>query len=180
MKCALCGKEINDRDSHNGNPLVDGRVCSVCNWKVIKERMKAARKEEKPAEEQVAVTGTCGPVGTVDPMADFEKYAKQFEDTFILGKTPIRKERAENKTKVVDGQVTGEVKSLEKEESSEQVEPIKSATESYAEARPNSSRLLEMVDDGVADLETLAKEFIDYLSDDEIGEFCNKYGYFPD
>ena len=54
------------------------------------------------------------------------------------------------------------------------------ATEgNYTVARPNSSRLLEMLDDYL-DGKTLAEELINWLSDDEIGRFAEEYGYFPD
>lgn len=130
MKCALCNAEINEKNSNNGYPLVEGRVCDDCNWKVIKERLSKSRKSEKAAGENVAVIGTEGPISTADPMADFEKYAKQFEETFILGDTPVRKEEPKNNVKVKDGELVGEVDSLEKPQKADQVEPEKSATES--------------------------------------------------
>ena len=129
MKCALCNAEITEKNSHNGHPLVEGRVCQDCNWKVIRERLRKANESEKAAKEEVAITGGGGPVNITDPMADFEKYAKQFNETFILGNTPVRKEQAENKVKVQNGEFTGEVNSLAKDEKAEQVEPEKSATE---------------------------------------------------
>ena len=140
MKCELCGNEIQGY-GNNGRPLVEGKVCDDCNWKVISERLKQsqARKEKKKAEATEAVSlgevdgvavGSGGPINVSTPMEDFEKYAKQFEDTFILGKTPIRKDRAENKVKVKDGELVGEVTSIEKKsEELDQVEPVKSATE---------------------------------------------------
>ena len=193
MKCGICGKTIEQKQAHSGEPLVKGYVCSDCNWKVIKERLKISKdqeskKEETPAtedfinnerkslqnevdsqirkygriggglydkadelgcyidnnnkvklkstnqavaEESIAVIGTDGPVNTTDPMADFEKYAKQFEEMFVLGDTPVRKEEPKNNTKVKDGEVTGEVSSMDKDDKSEQVEPMKSATEGF-------------------------------------------------
>lgn len=134
MKCAICNKEIKGYP-HNGRPLVDGQVCENCNWKVIQERMRRIKEAEaeepkdKPAEEAVATVGSGGPVPVVDPIKDFEKYAEEFEKTFILGNTPVHKEEAENKTKVKNGEVTGEIDSMAKGEKAEQVKPI-SATES--------------------------------------------------
>ena len=130
MKCKLCNAEINEKNSNNGYPLVEGRVCNDCNWKVIKERLRKSRESEKSAKEQVTSIGCGGPVSTVDPMADFEKYAKQFEETFILGDTPVRKEEPKNEVKINKGELVGEVDSLEKPQKAEQVEPEKSATES--------------------------------------------------
>lgn len=189
MKCELCGKEIDEGQANNGEPLVKGMVCGACNWKVIQERLRRLRNQPKvqgeapaqeaisdrtqedfqssvnsdlrkygrvggglydeldqagfyldsnnkvqsktaKAEESMAVIGTGGPVNTTDPMADFEEYAKKFKEMFILGETPVRKEKAENKTKVKDGVVVGEVSSMAKAEKNEQVKPLeKSATE---------------------------------------------------
>ena len=140
MKCAICGNEIHGF-GNKGRPLVEGRVCDDCNWKVIAERLNLSKKQKeqksKEANESVGlgeldgvVVGGGGPVNVTNPMGDFEKYAKQFEDTFVLGKTPIRKEKAENKIKVKDGELVGEVNSIEKKgEKLDQVEPAKSATE---------------------------------------------------
>ena len=138
MKCVLCGKEITERESNNAEPLAEGRCCNDCNWKVIKERLK--RVNTKPAEESMAVIGTGGPVDVTDPMADFEKYAKEFEKTFILGETPKHKEEPKNKTKVKDGEVVGEVDSMDKDEKVDQVDPLdenkntKSATEGVVDS----------------------------------------------
>lgn len=52
------------------------------------------------------------------------------------------------------------------------------ANENYAEARPNSQRLLEQLDDYL-DGKTLAEELIGWMSDDEVGRFAEEYGYFP-
>jgi hypothetical protein len=127
MKCKLCGKEINPRDSHNGAPLVEGRVCSNCNYKVIMERLRLSdkAKKEKEATESVEVLGTGGPINITDHMNDFEKYAKEFEETFVLGKKPVRKEDPENKIKISNGEFTGEVESLSTLENTEQVNPVK-------------------------------------------------------
>lgn len=123
MKCELCKKEITSKHSHNGDPLVKGRVCSDCNWKVIRERLKKAK--EATSTESIAVTGTDGPVNTTDPMADFERYAKKFEETFILGSTPVRKEKPENRMKVdKDGNIVGEIDSMVKPEKMDQVKPL--------------------------------------------------------
>lgn len=47
MKCTLCGEEIESNLSgwsqgNNGQPLVDGRVCDLCDGKVIQERLRLA------------------------------------------------------------------------------------------------------------------------------------------
>ena len=117
MKCELCKKEIDQRNSHNGQPLVNGRVCSDCNYKVIMARLKEAEKakEKKSSTENVETVGTGGQVNITDPMKNFEEYAKKFEETFILGKQPVRKENPENKVKEEKGGFTGEVEGLDKE-----------------------------------------------------------------
>lgn len=130
MKCKLCGKEISERDSHNGEPLIKGRVCSDCNWKVIRERLRLVNKEEKSSTEDIAVVGGGGPVSVTDPEKDFEEYAKKFKETFILGDTPVRKENPVNNTKVSDGEIVGEIKSYSSDEKVEQVDPQRTATES--------------------------------------------------
>lgn len=130
MKCKLCGKEIPERESHNGEPLVKGRVCSDCNWKVIRERLRLVNKEEKSSTEDIAVVGGGGPVSVADPEKDFEEYAKKFKETFILGDPPVRKENPTNNTKVSDGKVVGEIKSYDSDEKAEQVDPKRTATES--------------------------------------------------
>lgn len=130
MKCKLCGKEISERESHNGEPLVKGRVCSNCNWKVIRERLRRVNQEEKSSTEDIAVVGGGGPVSVADPERDFEEYAKKFKETFILGNTPVRKENPVNNTKVSDGEVVGEIKSYSSDEKAEQVDPKRTATES--------------------------------------------------
>ena len=168
MKCAICGNEIQGY-GNNGRPLVNGKVCDSCNWKVISERLKRSQdlKEKKKVEatESVGlgeldgvVVGSGGPLNTTTPMEDFEKYAKQFEDTFILGKTPIRKEKAENRVKVKDGELVGDVVSLEKNgEKIGQVEPTKSATE----ALHGFSQIYEFLkiakELGITDFEQLEK-----------------------
>ena len=140
MKCAICGNEIHGF-GNNGRPLVEGKVCDDCNWKVIAERLNLSKKQKeqksKEANESVGlgeldgvVVGGGGPVNVTNPMEDFENYAKQFEDTFILGKTPVRKEKPQNRIKVKDGELVGEVESLDKRSTDlGQVEPTKSATE---------------------------------------------------
>lgn len=130
MKCKLCGKETPERESHNGEPLVKGRVCSDCNWKVIRERLHRVNQEEKSSTEDIAVVGGGGPVSVADPEKDFEEYAKKFKETFILGDTPVRKENPVNNTKVSDGEVLGEIKSYNSDEKAEQVDPQRTATES--------------------------------------------------
>lgn len=133
MKCKLCGKEITERESHNGEPLVKGRVCSNCNWKVIRERLRRVNQEEKSSTEDIAVVGGGGPVSVADPEKDFEKYAKKFKETFILGDTPVRKENPTNNTKVSDGKVVGEIRSYDSDEKAEQVDPKRTATESVVD-----------------------------------------------
>ena len=142
-KCSYCGKEYFG-PGNNGEPLVNGRVGDCCNWRVIKERLIRLKKQEgadkKVAEESMAVIGTGGPVDVTDPMADFEKYAKEFEKTFILGETPKHKEEPKNKTKVKDGEVVGEIDSMDKDEKVDQVDPLdenkntKSATEGIVDS----------------------------------------------
>ena len=126
MKCELCKKEIDQRNSHNGQPLVNGRVCSDCNYKVIMARLKEAEKakEKKSSTENVETIGTGGQVNITDPMKNFEEYAKKFEETFILGKQPVRKENPENKVKEEKGGFTGEVEGLDKEKTLEGPNPI--------------------------------------------------------
>lgn len=133
MKCKLCGKEITERESHNGDPLVKGRVCSNCNWKVIRERLRRVNQEEKSSTEDIAVVGGGGPVSVADPEKDFEEYAKKFKETFILGDTPVRKENPTNNTKVSDGKVVGEIRSYDSDEKAEQVDPKRTATESVVD-----------------------------------------------
>lgn len=176
MKCQLCNSEINEKDSHNGYPLVEGRVCNDCNWKVIRERLR--KSKEKVASEDVAVVGGGGPINTTDPMADFEKYAKQFEETFVLGNTPTRKEVAENRTKIVNGEIAGEVISEDKSDKNDKIKPINSATESNEYLTPNSDRLIEMVKDKLISALSLAEDLVAWLPDDEIGRFCRSNGYF--
>ena len=53
MDCALCGEEIETNllsgwsQGNNGQPLVDGRVCDMCDTKVIAERMRLAIAERR-------------------------------------------------------------------------------------------------------------------------------------
>lgn len=55
------------------------------------------------------------------------------------------------------------------------VKPIEgSFFESY---RENTNYLLEMLDDGIVDGDSLARELLQYLSDDEVGEFMRIYEY---
>lgn len=55
------------------------------------------------------------------------------------------------------------------------VKPIEgSSFESY---RENTNYLLEMLDDGLVDGDSLARELLQYLSDDEVGEFMRIYDY---
>ena len=55
------------------------------------------------------------------------------------------------------------------------VKPIEgSFFESYQE---NTNYLLEMLDDGIVDGDSLARKLLQYLSDDEVGEFIRIYEY---
>ena len=55
------------------------------------------------------------------------------------------------------------------------VKPIEgSSFESY---RENTNYLLEMLDDGIVDGDSLARELLQYLSDDEVDEFMRIYDY---
>lgn len=55
------------------------------------------------------------------------------------------------------------------------VKPIEgSSFESY---RENTNYLLEMLDDGIVDGDSLARKLLQYLSDDEVGEFMRIYDY---
>jgi hypothetical protein len=57
IDCAYCGMEIEIdpisgwADGNNGLPLVDGRVCSICNLLVIRKRLErsviSTNKDEK-------------------------------------------------------------------------------------------------------------------------------------
>ena len=49
----------------------------------------------------------------------------------------------------------------------------------YSVARPNSTRLLDMLNDYL-DASSLAEELINWMSDDEVGRFAEENGYFPD
>ena len=187
VKCELCGKIIESRYSNNGKPLVEGRVCNSCNWKVIRERLRLANKNSQSSTESMAVLGTDSCESTVDPIADFEKYAKQFEETFILGDTPVRKESPENKIRVdKNGQFTGEIDSMERDSKAVEVEPIKEAGKSATEsvdresARPNTRRVLDQLNDEVIDSKTLSEELLMWMSDDEVGRFARDYGYIVD
>ena len=41
IKCKICGKTISHKNSHNGEPVVKGRVCEICNDEiVIKARLE--------------------------------------------------------------------------------------------------------------------------------------------
>lgn len=102
---------------------------------------KDNKVKPKSSTESMAVIGTDGPNCTVDPMADFEKYAKQFEDMFILGKTPIRKEEPKNTIKEKDGELVGEIDSVDEGNKAEQAEPIKE--ESATEAIHSFGELME-------------------------------------
>ena len=64
--------------------------------------------------------------------------------------------------------------------------PIKSARSAadklreesfFASPREHTNYLLEMLDDGIVDGDSLARELLQYLSDDEVGEFIRIYDY---
>ena len=46
-----------------------------------------------------------------------------------------------------------------------------------ASHRENTNYLLEMLDDGLVDGDSLARKLLQYLSDDEVGEFIRIYDY---
>lgn len=48
---------------------------------------------------------------------------------------------------------------------------------SYSDARPYSTKLIDMVENGLVDGTALAKQLIDYMSDDEVGRFMESEGY---
>lgn len=46
IRCVLCRVEIEERESHNAEPITDGRCCTACNCKfVIPARIKQWRSE---------------------------------------------------------------------------------------------------------------------------------------
>lgn len=47
----------------------------------------------------------------------------------------------------------------------------------FASPRKNTNYLLEMLDDGIVDGDSLARELLQWLSDDEVGEFMRMYKY---
>lgn len=47
----------------------------------------------------------------------------------------------------------------------------------FASPRKNTNYLLEMLDDGIVNGDSLARELLQYLSDDEVGEFIRIYEY---
>ena len=51
LKCAMCHQDIQPnaigwREGHNGEPLVDGRVCDACNVSVVEHRLGVLKKAE--------------------------------------------------------------------------------------------------------------------------------------
>lgn len=41
IKCSICKKEIEEIESHNAEPINNGRCCDKCNFtKVVPERIK--------------------------------------------------------------------------------------------------------------------------------------------
>lgn len=44
-------------------------------------------------------------------------------------------------------------------------------------ARPNEAKMYDVMDAGV-DYERLAKDLLSWISDDEVGDFAQQYGYF--
>ena len=52
LKCAMCHQDIQHnsigwREGHNGEPLVDGRVCDACNVSVVEHRLALIMGGEK-------------------------------------------------------------------------------------------------------------------------------------
>ena len=45
MKCKMCNAKMKERESHNGFPLCDDRVCRNCNYFVTATRMFAISEE---------------------------------------------------------------------------------------------------------------------------------------
>jgi len=40
IECSICKEKIKDIDSHNSEPINNGRCCADCNWtKVIPKRL---------------------------------------------------------------------------------------------------------------------------------------------
>lgn len=47
IKCSICGYLINENESHNAQPINNGRCCEVCNMTVvIPKRVERASKKE--------------------------------------------------------------------------------------------------------------------------------------
>ena len=151
-------------------------------------RVRSPSAVEQVAEEAYAVIKTAAPFG-----------AKSF--TIVGDKaTAARVARIKNKTVEGDDKHTYIYRKMDEVNSekynipvNEGVENMKGlvdkllalgqetapANENYAEARPNSQRLLEQLDDYL-DGKTIAGELINWMSDDEVGRFAKEYGYFPD
>lgn len=46
--------------------------------------------------------------------------------------------------------------------------------------RPNSTKLLQMLDDGLVDPRQTLEDLVNYLSDDEVGDFMHDYDLTTD
>ena len=47
----------------------------------------------------------------------------------------------------------------------------------FPEPRENTNYILELLDDGIIDGDSLARDLLEWLSEDEVTEFCRVYGY---
>lgn len=172
MKCKLCGKDISGI-GNSGQPLVDGKVCNSCNWLVVRERLRKASKVEEtpknnPATESETSLGEISSSteevqAVIDPIKDFEEHAKKFEETFILGETPVRKEEPKNGTKIKGGEIEGEISSMDKPEKAEQVTPLKPEVISSMEGIDDSS--LMAIEKYVIDIEDLLQGLLNRVSE---------------
>lgn len=127
------------------------------------------------ATESIAVVGTEIPPSTINPMEDFEKYAREFEEKFGQGATPQRKGVAENKTKIKDGGVVGEVSSMEKPQKPEKFNPLKEQEEVIKETSKSATEG-EVTMNGGNDFFTFVKmaQQIGLNNLDELEEFLRR------
>ena len=115
-------------------------------------------------------------------------------EKFVEENKPVRQRRAKNEPTEVEQEVAATDATEPTEEPVE--EPITEGKEKLSDrlraallkkhsvtedvdARPNSTRLLSMMDDGVVSAQSLAEELVAWLSDNEVGEFAKVYEYFP-
>lgn len=47
----------------------------------------------------------------------------------------------------------------------------------FPEPRKNTNYILELMDDGIIDGDSLARDLLEWMSEDEVTEFCRVYGY---